>query len=68
MEYNAFERAYDEDHSWEELQEDEFGNLRPLVWRGGGAAGGRERRRIFRLQNPVQSRVRRQHLSRQALL
>ncbi len=29
--FNAFEREYEEDHSWEELQEDEYGNLRPLV-------------------------------------
>lgn len=38
---NAFGREYEEDHSWEELEEDEFGNLRPLVggWAGGG--GGR---------------------------
>ena len=27
----AFEREYAEDHSWEELQEDEQGRLRPLV-------------------------------------
>lgn len=35
---NAFGREYEEDHSWEELEEDEFGNLRPLVggWAGGG--------------------------------
>ncbi|GAB4822276.1 hypothetical protein N2152v2_009322 [Parachlorella kessleri] len=26
----AFEREYEEDHSWEELEEDEYGNLRPL--------------------------------------
>lgn len=26
--FNAYEREYEEDHSWEELQEDEHGNLR----------------------------------------
>jgi hypothetical protein len=29
--YEAFERAYATDHSWESLQEDEQGFLRPLV-------------------------------------
>lgn len=28
---NAFEREYEDDHSWEELEEDEFGNLRAPV-------------------------------------
>lgn len=28
---NAFEREYEEDHSWELLREDEHGNLIPLV-------------------------------------
>ena len=27
----AFQREYEDDHSWEALQEDEFGRLRPLV-------------------------------------
>jgi hypothetical protein len=27
----AFEREYEDDHSWEELEEDEFGNLRAPV-------------------------------------
>jgi hypothetical protein len=27
----AFQRQYEDDHSWEALQEDEFGRLRPLV-------------------------------------
>lgn len=29
----AFEREYEDDHSWEDLEEDEFGNLRALVSR-----------------------------------
>lgn len=28
---NAFNREYENDNSWEQLQEDEFGHLRPLV-------------------------------------
>ena len=28
---SAYEREYEDDHSWEELEEDEFGNLRALV-------------------------------------
>lgn len=28
---NAFNREYDNDNSWEQLQEDEYGHLRPLV-------------------------------------
>lgn len=27
----AFEREYEDDHSWEDLEEDEFGNLRAPV-------------------------------------
>lgn len=27
----AYQRQYEDDHSWEALQEDEFGRLRPLV-------------------------------------
>lgn len=27
----AFQRQYEDDHSWEQLQEDEFGRLRPLA-------------------------------------
>lgn len=30
----AFQREYEDDHSWEALQEDEFGRLRPLVCLG----------------------------------
>ena len=30
-ETEAFEREYVDDHSWEQLQEDEHGRLRPLV-------------------------------------
>ena len=28
---NAFNREYENDNSWEQLQEDEYGHLRPLV-------------------------------------
>ena len=28
---SAFQREYEDDHSWEQLQEDEYGRLRPLV-------------------------------------
>lgn len=28
---NAFQREYENDNSWEQLQEDEYGHLRPLV-------------------------------------
>ena len=34
----AFQREYEDDHSWEALQEDEFGRLRPLVPRPQGFA------------------------------
>ena len=27
----AFQREYEDDHSWEALQEDEYGRLRPLA-------------------------------------
>lgn len=51
---NAFEREYEEDHSWEQLQEDEHGNLIPLE----GAQEQRARRR--RLLSGVHSaRIRR---------
>jgi hypothetical protein len=30
-EARAYEREYEEEFSWEALQEDEFGNLKPLV-------------------------------------
>lgn len=30
-ELEAYQRQYEDDHSWELLQEDEFGRLRPLV-------------------------------------
>ena len=33
--FEAFERQYAADHSWESLQEDEQGFLRPLVSSGG---------------------------------
>ena len=29
--YSAFQREFEEDHSWEQLQEDEFGRLMALV-------------------------------------
>ena len=32
-ETEAYEREYVDDHSWEQLQEDEHGRLRPLVRR-----------------------------------
>jgi hypothetical protein len=39
--FEAFERAYAADHSWESLQEDEQGFLRPLVRQcRGGETGG----------------------------
>ena len=28
---NAFNREYENDNSWEQLEEDEYGHLRPLV-------------------------------------
>jgi hypothetical protein len=41
--YEAFERRYAGDHSWEGLQEDEQGRLRPVVRRDGAASERRHR-------------------------
>ena len=46
----AFEREYADDHSWEELQEDEHGNLRPLVRRSAREGAQREQQQQQREQ------------------
>ncbi len=37
---SAYEREYEDDHSWEQLEEDEYGNLRAPVRTWPGSAGG----------------------------